>query len=225
MKTFNYTQKIITDGRVILIDEPLTKEIQCELQQLQTKDGQELVFLEDRILAKHLEVSLEKISKENNNVLFVFPGNGSNYPRKTSQVWRKYLHTSVHAKRFWSPGMDPISIANEIMPEKFLVTDIKTIVVVDDVISSGKTMRALYKKNSWKFTQAEWIATSWLSQSLDFGIKGYQQIHTACVVKKTIQGKVPINSLSTLRKNEEIINIYSQRHFQKPKKFMDLIRR
>ena len=225
-KTFNFSREIITSGRIILIDEPLSVDVRSELTNLRTTDDQELIFIEDRSLAINLEKILNDIIKKEQNILFVFPGNGSNYPRKLSQIWKNYPNTGVNAKRIWQQGTDPVAIVDIILPEMFLIMNIKTIIVVDDVISSGLTLRKLYQKNSWRFTQAKWIGTSWISQDLVNGIRGYEYIETSCLIKKySGSGKVPINSLSTLRNNSEIAKNYAQRHFKEPEIFLEILQK
>lgn len=218
------SKEIITDGRIILVDEPLSIQRRLDLEKLTTIDKKELIFLEDNLLSVDLEKILKKIVENKRNILFVFPGNGSNYPRKLSQIYTDYLYVGVKAKRIWQPGTDPVVFVDIIMPEMFLITDVKTIIVVDDVISSGLTLRKLYQKNSWRFTQAKWIGTSWLCQNLQNGIKGYEYLETACIVKKTSSGKVPINSLSTLRNNLEIATSYARRHFKEPELFLKFLK-
>lgn len=224
---FYYKQSITTNGRIILLDEPLEKETREEWKTLQTKDGQEWLFLEDHQLATDLEEFLAEIIKQDCQTLFVFPGNGSNYPRRLSEICQESVGTDVFAKRFWQPGTDPVVTTGLILPDIFLVTNIKTIVVVDDVISSGLTMQKLHEKNAWRFTQASWIGVSWISQIPQMksrsGVNGYKQITTACVVGKPNGGRVPINSLSTFRRNPEIAKNYAWRHCQNPETFLRLI--
>jgi len=219
-----FSKEIITNGRIILVDEPLSTKTRLGLEKLTTIDEKELIFLDGSQLAIDLEEIIKEIVKNERNILFVFPGNGSNYPRKLSQIYTDYSYVGVKAKRIWQPGTDPVVFVDIIMPEMFLITDVKTIIVVDDVISSGLTLRKLYQKNSWRFTQAKWIGTSWLCQNLQNGIKGYDHLETACIVKKTSLGKVPINSLSTLRNNLEIATSYARRHLKEPELFLKFLK-
>lgn len=223
-KPLNFSNEIITDDLVILIDEALLGKTRFDLKKLKTTTNKGLIFLDDKILAYNLENILNNLTKNETDILFVFPGNGSNYPRKLSKICGKYPSTSVKAKRIWEPGTDPVTIVDIILPEMFLIINVKTIVIVDDVISSGSTMRKLYQKNYWRFPQAKWIGASWVSQNLENGIKGYEYLETSCVVKKINKGKVPINSLSTLRSDLEIARSYAERHFEEPAKFLKLIR-
>ncbi len=219
-------ETVVTNGRIILIDEPMSSETRSQLAKLETTDAQELLFLEDRQLAGGLEEFLREVVMEPDTLL-VFPGNGSNYPRRLSQVCQEYTNTaSVEAKRFWTPGTDPEVQAGPIYPEKFLILGVKNVVMVDDVISSGLTMRKLYQKNAWRFPGASWRACAWVSQSLPSrGIRGYGEVSVATLVQRE-KGtqKVPINSLSTLRNNLKISESYACRHFREPMVFLHLIK-
>lgn len=226
-KSFSYARHLFTDGCIILIDEPIKAEIQEELKLLVTIDGKNLIFIDTKQLADDLEKFLQEIFQKENNVLFVFPGNGSNYPKALSTICHKVSGVGVYAKRIWSPGSDPFAVAGTILPEIFLYLRTVTIVVLDDVISSGKTMNKLYVNNEWRFPRAKWIGASWLSQipqmKTSSGVNGYERIVTACVVEGPNRRKVPINSLSTLRDEPIIAKNYAQRHFSDASAFLRLI--
>ena len=225
--SFSYKRSLTTDGRIILLDEPLAQEVQEELKLLETVDSQELLFIEDQQLASDSEEILQEILQQDCKALLVFPGNGSNYPRKLSRICQESNGASVCAKRFWQPGSDPIVTAGAILPDIFLITNVKTVVVVDDVISSGLTMQKLHQNNAWRFTQAKWVGVSWIAQIPQMraksGVNGYEQVATACVVGKSNGARVPVNSISTLRQNREIATSYAERHFRRPDVFLHLI--
>lgn len=220
-------ETVVTNGRVILLDEPLSLQTRSDIARLDTIDAQEILFLEDHQLAHGLEEVLRSMVMEPNTLL-VFPGNGSNYPRKLSKVCQEFFNTaSVEAKRFWTPGTDPEVHAGLIYPERFLILGVKNIVIVDDVISSGLTMRKLYQKNAWRFPGAHWTACVWVSQQLPSGnIRRYNEVSVATLVQREKGNqKVPINSLSTLRSNPEISESYARSHFREPMVFLHLLRK
>ena len=225
--SLHYKRSLTTDGRIILLDEPLAQQVQEELKSIETNDGRELLFLDDSQLAADTEEILSEFIRQDCKTLFVFPGNGSNYPRKLSQICQESGGASVCAKRFWHPGTDPIVTAGIILPDIFLITNVETVVVVDDVISSGLTMQKLRENNAWKFTRAKWFGVSWVAQIPQMraksGVKGYERVATACVVGKTNGARVPVNSISTLRQNREIATSYAGRHFRRPDVFLHLI--
>ena len=217
---------VVTDGRIILVDEHLSDGARKNLEELETADGKEVLFLEDTELATGLEEFLAEIPR---NTLLVFPGNGSNYPRKLSRVCGEFTAVEVQAKRCWIPGSNPVVTIGLIFPERFLVLGIESILVVDDVVSSGLTMRKLYQNNAWRFPGARWQGAAWISQlpqgNARSGIRGYDFLLVACLVRKTSEGRVPVNSLSTLRQNPEIAESYARRHFRWPEEFLRLISR
>jgi len=225
--SFHYKRSLTTDGRIILLDEPLAQQAQDELKSLETVDGQGLLFLEDWQLAADMEAILAEVLQQDYETLLVFPGNGSNYPRRLSHICQASSDASVYAKRFWQPGTDPIVTAGVILPDIFLITHVKTVVVVDDVISSGLTMQKVHQNNAWRFTQAKWVGVSWVAQIPQMraksGVNGYERVATACVIGKTNGERVPINSISTLRQQREIAESYAQRQFRKPDVFLYLI--
>lgn len=215
------------DGCVILVDEVLDPADEEKLRALKTIGEQDLILLLANDLAVALEKFLENVVVAREDVLFVFPGNGSNWPKKFSKVCQQNFGASVYAKRFWTPGNDPVATAGLIMPEVFMNLKVKTIVVVDDVISSGKTMNNLWQNNAWRFPRAKWIGAAWLAQvpqmRANSGVKGYDQIFASLVLKGSNQRKVPINSLSTLIEQPAIAQNYAQRHFARPEEFTSLI--
>lgn len=223
----SYAKHLYIDGRIILVDVPLESCVKDEMRNLKMVDGKGLVFLETEQLAKNLEFFLEKLIREEKDILFVFPGNGSNYPKSVSKICQEASGVGVYAKRDWSPGSNPIAVAGSIMPEVFMNLSVQTIVVVDDVISSGQTMYKLYKNNNWRFPRAGWIAATWLAQvpqmkSLS-GINGYNRVFAACIVEGVNKRKVPINSLSTLREQPVIAENYAKRNFLNPNEFIRLV--
>ncbi len=224
----SYSSSMITDGRIILADEVISATVRDAIQGLKTTNGQELRFLEGEQLAVGLEKKLEDVTQKEEDILFVFPGNGANYPRKLSQICQEYgASTSVMAKRICEPGVDPVVTVDVILPEMFLVTTVKTIVVVDDVISSGLTMQKLYHKNAWRFPQAKWLGVAWVTQipqsKSKSGVNGYSSVYASYLVGKTNGQRAPINSISTLRKDPEIARSYANKHFTDPDSFLHLI--
>ncbi len=225
--SFHYKRSLTADGRIILLDEPLAQQVQEEMKSLETSDGHELLFLESSQLVTGTEEILLEMIQQDCKTLLVFPGNGSNYPRKLSRICQKLGGTSVAASRIWQPGTDPIVMAGAILQNTFLIMDVDAVVVVDDVISSGLTMQKVRENNAWKFTRAKWLGVSWVAQipqaRSKSGVNGYEQVATACVVGKTNGTRVPVNSVSTLRQDREIATSYAERHFREPEKFLHLL--
>lgn len=226
-KCFSFAGYMYTEGRIILVDQSLDSTTKEFISLLKTCDGQETKFIYGKDLASGLEKFLKEVTTSAEKSLFVFPGNGSNFPKSFSSVCQQSNGVGVFAKRFWTPGTNPIIRAGWIMPEIFMNLGIKKIVVVDDVISSGKTMQKLYANNEWRFPGAEWIGACWLSQVPEMksasGVKGYKQIFASLAVEGPNKRKVPINSLSTLREDKGIAENYAKRHFCNPQLFLEYI--
>lgn len=215
------------DGCVILVDETLEPTDEKKLRALKTIGGEDLVLLSARDLAIALENFLANVVAAKEDTLLVFPGNGSNWPKKFSMVCQQNFGVSVYAERFWTPGSDPVASTGLIIPEIFMNLQVKTIVVIDDVISSGKTMNKLWQNNAWRFPCAKWIGAAWLAQipqmRASSGVKGYDQIFASLVLEGSRQRKVPINSLSTLIEQPTIAQNYAQRHLARPEDFTSLM--
>ena len=226
-KQLSYAKYLYTDGRIILVDVPLEPRAKEAMGCLKTVDGKEFVFLETEQLAMDLERFLEELVGGEKNILFVFPGNGSNYPKSVSRICQEATGVGVFAKRIWTPGSDPFAVAGSIMPEVFLNLFVQTIVVVDDVISSGQTMYRLHRNNEWRFPRAKWIAATWVAQIPQMkarsGVSGYDRSVVACIVEGPNKRRVPINSLSTLREQPVITENYAKRYFLDASAFLRFI--
>jgi hypothetical protein len=155
--------------------------------------------------------------------LLVFPGNGANIVRgfmdadKWLLCWRT---ASATAKRFWIPGEPPQAIAGRIFPDRFLL-GMKDIVVIDDVVSSGETVKKLRAVNMPWIPAARWHVATWVMQRAA-NLRGFQT-HFATVEVGESGRKDPINSLSTLVENVEIADSYARRNFPNPEAFLALL--
>jgi len=126
----------------------------------------------------------------------------------------------------WNPGSAPevfidstLDICKKFQPNMVLV--------VDDVVSSGRTLEKVYEHYRHVFCDAKWVAATWVTQAMRQAtfrrLSEYDRVLSACVVQKTSGERVPINSLSTLRKKPELAFEYAHTHFISPKKFRDLV--
>ena len=226
---------LFAEGRIIILDQEIPQEIQSKLSSLKTKDGKETLLMKTQEIAADLDALLKQGLSEIINIrdtLFVFPGNGAKKVRELSKIHIGYLQTEVFAKRFWKPGNEPIVTVGTITPPVGTPKrKIKTIIVLDDVISSGQTFFKLYEKNFDRFkTSCTWFGGCWFAQVPRMertisGITGYQKIITAIVVEGPQGKRVPLNSLSTLVLESEIAKSYAQRHFQDPVEFLEIIQK
>lgn len=206
-KQLFFNRQLVTSGRVIIIDLAIDKE---RLLVLEALEDMTLVFPE--ILSETLRQMLEPELDGSDPELLVFPGNGGCKVRQLCSRFESFRQTTVPAKRVWNPGSDPTALVGGLNDRRLLIFE-KKVVVVDDVISSGATLRLVHERNSWRTPRASWIAASWLSQSPRKGypLDRYERIYTALLVENPLGQRVPINSLSTLVENEEIAADYARR--------------
>jgi len=156
--------------------------------------------------------------------LLVFPGNGSGVVREyLPEPWlNRWRWVTVPAKRIWVPGENPQVVVNRIFPRQF-VLGVKDIVLVDDVVSSGQTARAIKKMNEPWLPGARWHVVAWMTQRAAT-LKGFSSSYFPLEVG-TIKTKVPINSLSTLVTNEQIAKNYAQRNYPQPEEFLSALKK
>lgn len=214
---------------VILLDIGLNEMCVDQLNKTVTANGQTLEILEGSKLIKTVERIIQKLYKEDEETIFIFPGRGSKYILDNSKVCGRLKIKDVHAERIWIPGENPLLRIGQVEGPPFLDTKTRTIVVVDDVVASGQTMRQLRLRNSFKFSaNPTWVGVSLASRFPEMntksGIIGYEQTYTGCILTKTDGRKPPINSMSTLIKQPEIAQDYASRNLKNPKDFMSLIK-
>ncbi|MDO8482475.1 MAG: hypothetical protein Q7S86_01490 [bacterium] len=129
---------------------------------------------------------------------------------------------AAHAERKLDAFRNPIVTAGEVLPSRSVCPEIKTVLVVDDVVSSGLTLRKLAERNRHKFPQAIWYACTLISRLEK--VKGYEEVISVLYVPPDEHGKkTPINSLSTLQQDGEIQRAYATRYFKNPSKFIGLL--
>jgi orotate phosphoribosyltransferase-like protein len=96
----------------------------------------------------------------------------------------------------WTPLVDPT---------------VRRVIVIDDVISSGRTLELVVQRNSWRFPRAQWYACAWITRKRK--LRGYAGVMASALVTNCYGQRVPINSLSTLLKCSDIATSYAERHF------------
>lgn len=208
-------KKCISDaGLIIIVDRPVSKKIIESLRSLKAKNQKriELLFFEEMVVELNLLVQSLQLSR---NTMFVFPGNGGQKVRSKVDIEEGYIFTNVFAKRLWYPGTPPVVSTGEILPGTNLLLNVENVVVLDDVISSGATLKQLYQRNNWKFPKAKWMGISLVARPKL--IKGYTELFSIVSVPDSSSGKkMPINSLSTLTDIETIAEDYGLRNLVNP---------
>ncbi|TSC55334.1 MAG: Uncharacterized protein G01um101418_978 [Parcubacteria group bacterium Gr01-1014_18] len=160
------------------------------------------------------------------STLVVFPGCGATlvkfYIETLNADWTSQWLWKAHpfAKRFWNPGQNPVALVGRV--SRGVIVGIKDVVVIDDVISSGETIRKCRKENLMFIPGARWHALSWVGQKAAI-TKGFVGTFSSVVVGE-IGTKVPINSLSTLIEKKDIAGSYAKRNLgNQEKAFLELL--
>ncbi|MBI2427149.1 MAG: phosphoribosyltransferase [Candidatus Kerfeldbacteria bacterium] len=156
------------------------------------------------------------------STLLVFPGNGANVVRGyLPQEWlERCKWRAVEAKRIWEPGQPPRAIVGRISPQR--LGSMRCVIIVDDVISSGATIREIMHVNDPWIPNAKWYAFSWIRQTSAF-TKRFDGVYSAWEPVGTNTMKVPINSLSTLLAHPELADSYARRNFADPAPLLTLL--
>lgn len=156
-------------------------------------------------------------SLEPRSTLIVLPGNGASIVKKhidnvkSFWLYRWPWKAFPYAKRVWVPGENPQAFVGRI--NQGVLIGIKTVVVIDDVISSGETIRKLRKENESFIPNTQWQAITWVMQEAAI-TNGYSSVFAVKAVGSK-ERKVPINSLSTLVERRDIAESYARRNFGK----------
>jgi len=176
----------------------------------------ELTIFDSQIMTESLLNWQEWKEYDPYSTIIILPGNGASivkkYINKTRVSWLNQWPWvfSPQAKRIWIPGENPQVFVSRINSSQMLI-GFKNVVVLDDVISSGATIRNLRQINEPWIPGTNWQAITWIKQE-SASTKGFSKTFAIKTVG-TRERKVPINSLSTLIDCREIAKSYAQRNF------------
>jgi len=142
------------------------------------------------------------------STLLIFPGNGANIikkclPKKWLDQWQ---WVGLSAKRYWEPGQDPVVFVGVV--DK-MILGIRNVVVVDDVISSGMTVKKVRRVNDPWIPGTRWHAATWVAQRAA-SLRGFDQL-MAVEEAGEKNRKASVNSLSTFVVDEEIACSFAKR--------------
>ena len=115
----------------------------------------------------------------------------------------------ITAKRIWEPGSEPWAIASPIFPNR-MVLGIHDVVLIDDVIASGATVRKVHELNQPWIPGARWHALTWLAQR-SASIPGEVKLVAATRCGNFLK-REPIVSASTLVNNPEILRSFARKN-------------
>lgn len=188
--------------------------------------GEDIYIVDCRELAMQLDDLLLTTFNKSvwDTTAIIVPGEGGVSARSYSRIHefcsRWY---TIPARRIWVPGARPIiEIGSFSLGGDAMGKEISTVIVLDDVISSGRTIEAVKVQAGHAFPNAVWYAASWISQYKPSYL-GYEDILTALTIRKKGVSMAPINSLSTLVDNHQRAKSFAERNLLDPESFLRLI--
>jgi len=150
--------------------------------------------------------------------IIVLPGNGASIVKKyinnLDESWLNCWPNKFYprAKRIWEPGGNPRVCVEKIISNK-MILNAKDVIIIDDVVSSGLTIKLIHEINSPWIPNAKWSAITWIMQK-KIKKKSYLKVFAIKEVGTT-SVRVPINSISTLLEVPRIAESYARRNFSK----------
>jgi len=155
----------------------------------------------------------EILRRRENSTFLLFPGKGALIvqaflPSGWLDGWQ-WLY--VYTKRHWVPGQCPRVEGGKIhQPRGIIFDSVSDVVILDDVVSSGTTCRLIREKNDTVFPGARWHVGSWIKQRSAV-LPGFTSSYAVREFGSS-DHKVPINSLSTLLREERIASSFTKRN-------------
>lgn len=216
-------------------------------------------FVAPQELSDNLGMTLNRECRElaEKKVAVLFPGRGGvavqeSIDRRNIFPNVDYQEFRVGATRSF-PRAIPAIILPEVLIESLRQRIYDTILVVDDVIVTGETLKAVQQKiyletdevnyekynQSLRFSWSEveinrlplsWYAASWLTSAKPktqaTTLSEYQQVLT-CLYYKGERGQTPVNSLSTWVldeiKGQKVLEAYAKKYATDPQAFVKFI--
>lgn len=136
-----------------------------------------------------------------------------------SHVFAKRI-VSRHPRELINWRRDPYWIAGEIPTVRFIEPSVTDVILIDDVIGSGNTMRKLRERNAWKFPRAAWQAIAWVGRAEAKPRMSWEVMYR---VESPDGKRVPINSISTLLKEPALARDYAQRNLRDSDRFLAIL--
>ncbi|MDP4001156.1 MAG: hypothetical protein Q8P83_02860 [bacterium] len=197
--------------RYLIVDVDLRANESEELVQLGFK------LLRPQLMSDQLMTWSGWAEFDRDQTLLVMPGNGavrvaSYLPEQWLEGWKV---RQVDAHRMWVPGSDPFAFVGRI--DTAMLLGLRNVVVLEDVVSSGSTIRKIRQINLPWIPNVHWHVASWVRQAAA-STKGFVMVEESVLVG-TQSKKASVNSLSTLIEDRELAQSYATR------KLMDLAER
>jgi len=216
------TNVVRTSGVVLIIDQKINGAQRQGLDNCRLRnDGFPLLF-DPEELSRILSESIGSLALVSEKTLFIFPGNSGQIVREYVTLPPGSCETSVFAK--WIYGTDlPASSVGQIPTKTYVDYETECVFILDDVVSSGQTIKRIRERNLWKFTKARWCAGCWIDRGVIS--KGFDLFHSSITVRHSEddERKVPVNSLSTLLEEPKWLRNYSDKNFSNPEEFISIL--
>lgn len=161
------------------------------------------------LLSPHfLTEQLLKVFRPSDFDVMVWPGRGA-------RTVKKFLNIQGGVEVFAERVGYGSSVSAQV--SGFLVPPEKSVVVLDDVVSSGATALEVFEKG--KLSSASLAA--WVMQVPRVGsLKCYSDIFAGIVIRGP-KVRIPVNSLSTFIEKKEILSGYASRYAEDTKEFIE----
>lgn len=214
---------LIVDGVLSVEERRLLRTVETEESHLRVVDAKDLWEKVEKKLRQEVSMPRSAPFEGKPDTLFILVGEGGKRVKKFSAVHRGYREIEVFAKRLWEPGKDPIHLVGQVYTHQTVYPEIEVIIAIDDVISSGETLKKVFQRSAWKFPRAKWYAVALVGRGRKVG--GYKEVFVSLVVTngKAPSKKVPINTLGALVENKEMARNYAFRNLENPDRFLEFL--
>lgn len=181
---------------------------------------------------------LETLLRENvlqDDTLIVIPGNGakvvSDYINQQSSILVPERTIFLKTKRIKQKDGFNVSVDFSPLSDR----QVKNILIIDDVVSTGQTASTIAKGIKERFPQSRCLLAAWLfvspsvreNQKTGSGVSEIDKTYTSIILKGNYVGKPPINSLSCFirsgTKYDEVKENFMQKYIRNPEEFIDII--
>lgn len=213
-----YYRAAISGAIIIINDLPINNSMLYEkiFPLLKMPHLASVVNVDDCVL--NLAEQLQDLSDI--RTLFVFPGNGAkDFFNRLAVLGVNFPKSlDIFASRIWQRGHQPVVTVNWRVIEN--LDSICRVVIIDDVVSSGETILQVKKSSPDLLKRLNWQTVCWVFKhsAQDQIKKEFVSVETD-ILGKRINGRLAINSFSTLTKRHDVLESFAQTHAKNPTEF------
>lgn len=209
---------VINEAIIIINDLSINDSVLYEkvFPLLKTPHFASVVNADDCVL--NLAEQLQNLSDI--RTLFVFPGNGAKdfFNRLAALGVNLPNSFKITARRTWQKGQIPKVAVDWPVIEN--LDSIRRVVIVDDVVSSGETVLQVKRSAPDLLKQLDWQIVCWVfKHSAQDLIKGEFLSAETDILAKRINGRLAINSFSTLTNRYDVLVSFGKTHAKNPTEF------